>query len=189
MWTATTIGFFSVVRDRQTTGGVLVRARAKADIWNLYRGFSTAYKGKGKRYKMTRPRADENRDYRWRVAMRKTDWAKIVYRLAMGIHYCNFKDEVHKHPDQANKNSAYLSVWSAMLRVQHGEDPDYKPQSQITFAWQRELDYAALDGSHVYDDVKGVPFEEQPDAMLENMKASLRIHELSDDQYKGLHRG
>ena len=44
---------------------MLIRARAKADINNLYRAFSTAYKhGKGRRYKMTRPRADENREYR-----------------------------------------------------------------------------------------------------------------------------
>jgi hypothetical protein len=147
MWTATTIGFFSVVRDRQTKGGVLVRARAKADIWNLYRMFSTAYKGKGKRYKMTRPKADERRDYRWRIAMRKKDWAKIVYRLAMGIDYCNFKDEVHNRPDQANKNSAYLSVWSALMGVQRREGLDGKAEAQpyisnFSSNWDREIDYA-----------------------------------------------
>jgi hypothetical protein len=78
--------------------------------------------------------------------MRKADWAKIAYRLAMGIDYCNFKDEVHKRPDQANKHSAYLSVWSAMLRVQHEENsrelatqPYFNPWQT---AWERELDYA-----------------------------------------------
>jgi hypothetical protein len=150
MWTATTIGFFSVVRDRQTKGGVLVRARAKADIWNVYRMFSTAYKGKGKRYKMTRPKADEQRDYRWRIAMRKKDWAKIVYRLAMGIDYCNFKDEVHHHPDQDNKSAAYMAVWSALMRVQREEDPKWQPLSPIDplspttwrSNWDREIDFA-----------------------------------------------
>jgi hypothetical protein len=52
MWIASTIGFSSVVRDRQTKGGVLVRARAKADIDNLSRRFS-------KSYPMTRPRGNE----------------------------------------------------------------------------------------------------------------------------------
>ena len=127
-----------MVRDRQTKGGVLIRARAKADIWNLYRRFKT-------KFKMTRPKADEHRDYRWRMAMKKRDWAKIMYRLAMQIDYCNFKDEVHKHPDQDNKNSAYMSVWSAMLRVQHMEDEPKNGQSYFggfEMGWQRELDYA-----------------------------------------------
>jgi hypothetical protein len=151
MWRATTIGWFSVVRDRQTKGGVLVRARAKADIYNLYCRFSTAYPAKRgqKRFKMTRPKADENRDYRWRIAMKKRDWAQIAYRLSMEIDYCNFKDAVYHRPDQDNKHSAYLSVWSAMLRVQHMEDPAFKEvSSQPPFngwasAWDRELDYAA----------------------------------------------
>jgi hypothetical protein len=49
MWIASTIGWFSVVHDRERKGGVSVRARAEADIRNLYRRF-------GKRFKMTRPR-------------------------------------------------------------------------------------------------------------------------------------
>ena len=35
MWIASTISWFSVVRDREHKGRVLVRARAKADIDNL----------------------------------------------------------------------------------------------------------------------------------------------------------
>jgi hypothetical protein len=123
---------------------------------------------------MTRPKADENRDYRWRIAMKKSDWAKIVYRLAMGIHYCNFKDEVHNHPDQANKNSAYLSVWSAMLRVQHGEDQDYRPNNgqgyfDYSKAWQRELDYA----SGRFDDLDPVPTKTIRTVAAENLEQAL----------------
>jgi hypothetical protein len=139
MWCATVIGFFSVVRDRQTKGRVLVRARAKADIMNLYRRFS-------RRFKMTPPRSDETRDYRWRISMRKKDWVKIVARLASEIDYTNFKDEVHKRSDQANKHSAYLSVWSALLRVQQAEDP-VQPRTSWRSAWDRELDYRNLAGS------------------------------------------
>ena len=134
MWCATVIGFFSVARDRQVKGRVLVRARAKADIMNLYRRFS-------RRFKMTPPRSDELRDYRWRISMRKRDWVAIVGQLASEIDYCNFKDAVHARPDQSDKNSAYLSVWSAMLAVQRAEDP-VQPRESWQSAWDRELDYS-----------------------------------------------
>jgi hypothetical protein len=52
---------------------------------------------------MTRPKADEHWDYRWRLAMRKKDWARIVYRLSIQIDYTNFKNAVHERPDQENK--------------------------------------------------------------------------------------
>jgi hypothetical protein len=45
MWIASTIGWFGVVRDRQTKGGVLVRARAEADIRNLFRRFGNPTAG------------------------------------------------------------------------------------------------------------------------------------------------
>jgi hypothetical protein len=132
-----------VVRDRQTNGGVLIRARAKADIDNLHRRF-------GKRYKMTQPRSDETRDYRWRVSMKRRDWVKIVAQLASEVDYCNFKSAVHARPDQANKDSAYLSVWSAMLAVQRAEDPK-QPQSSWQSAWDRH--YA----TDRFDDELAVP--------------------------------
>ena len=73
-------------------------------------------------------------------------WAKIVAQLALEIDYCNFKGAVRNRPDQENKHSDYLSVWSAMLRVQHGEDHDHRPDNAPCFnawtsAWDRELDY------------------------------------------------
>jgi hypothetical protein len=145
MWIASTIGWLSVVRDRQTKGGVLVRPRAKADIDNLHRRF-------GKRYKMTQPRSDETRDYRWRVSMKRRDWVKIVAQLASEVDYCNFKSAVHARPDQSNKDSAYLSVWSAMLAVQRAEDP-VPPPSSWQRDWDRELDYA----SGRFDDPDPVP--------------------------------
>jgi|GraSoi_2013_60cm_1033757.scaffolds.fasta_scaffold05444_5 hypothetical protein len=141
MWCASILGFYSVVRDREKRGRVLVRARAKADIDNLYRRFS-------KKFRMSRPKADEHRDYRWRVSMKKRDWTKIVAQLASEIDYCNFKSAVHERPDQENKHSAYLSVWSAMLRVQQSEDHEHRPNNAQRYfnwpdAWQRELDYAS----------------------------------------------
>jgi hypothetical protein len=140
MWIASTIGWFSVVRDRERKGRVLVRARAKADIDNLYRRF-------GRKYKMTPPRSDESRDYRWRLGMRKRDWVKAIGQIASEIDYTNFKSAVHDRPDQANKHSAYLSVWSAMLGVQRNEDREHRPADQLYLGnfstpWPHEIDYA-----------------------------------------------
>jgi len=39
MWLFTTRGFYSVVADKLVRGDVLIRARCKADAWNLYRSF------------------------------------------------------------------------------------------------------------------------------------------------------
>jgi hypothetical protein len=167
MWIFTPNGFLSVVRDNQKKGHVLIRARAKADIWNLYRRFHA-------KHKMSRPKADENRDYRWRVSMKKRDWARIAYKLSMEISYTNFKNEVHTHADQENKNSAYLSVWSAMLRVQHGEDHLYRTQSQQHFnswtsAWDRELDFV----SGRFDAQDPVPTKTIKSVLKENQDGDL----------------
>jgi len=145
MWVATTIGWFDAVRDRDTKNGMLIKARCKADIWNLYRQFSTAYKkGKGKRFKMGRPISNEKWDYRYGIKMEKKVWAAIIYRLAMRIDYSLFKGAVNAQEDQHNKHSAYLTIWSTMLRVQQAEE--YGPEGQGMFPyaydWQREIDFA-----------------------------------------------
>ena len=61
---------------------------------------------------MTRPKADEGRDYRWRLGMKRKDFARLVAALAHEVTYCNFKDEVHCHQDQDNKSGPYMEVWS-----------------------------------------------------------------------------
>src|ERR1700680_2300298 len=75
MWIFTVKGFYSAVADAQKPGQVLVRARCKADIWNLYRGYHH-------RFTMTRPKADERRDYRWRLGMKRKDFARLAAALA-----------------------------------------------------------------------------------------------------------
>jgi hypothetical protein len=117
MWVATVLGFFSAVKDNESGTRevrVLVRARCRADVFNLFDRFKD---------KITRPTADESRDYRWRVSMKRKDWQKILATLGGEVDYSNFKNAVHEHTDQDNKSSAYLSIWAAMLRLQHLEDP------------------------------------------------------------------
>jgi hypothetical protein len=146
MWCATTIGWFDVVKDRDVKGGVIIKARCKADIWNVYRQFSTARKGKGRRFKMGRPISNKKWDYRYGIKMQKKVWAQIIYRLTMQIDYSLFKGAVNARPDQHNKHSAYLTIWSTMLRVQHNEEDrlDGAGQGHFDYAydWQREIDFA-----------------------------------------------
>jgi hypothetical protein len=124
MWIFTVKGFYSAVADAQKPGQVLVRARCKADIWNLYRGYHD-------RFAMTRPKADERRDYRWRLGMKRKDFARLAAALAHEITYQNFKDEVHHRKDQENKAGPYMEVWSAMRQAQRAEDPPHarKPRA------------------------------------------------------------
>jgi len=151
MWTATTIGWFDAVRDRDVKGGMIIKARCKEDIWNVYRQFAAGYngkKGKGRRYKMGRPVSNKQWDYRWGIKMPRRTWAQIVYRLAMRIDYSLFKGAVNAQPDQHNKHSAYLTIWSTMLRVQHAEEAEREGITTQPYfntwasAWDREIDYA-----------------------------------------------
>lgn len=115
--------------------------RCKTDAFNLWKQFATAARKEGdksKRFEMTRPKADANRDYRWRISLRKKAWAEIVYRLSMQITYTNFKSEVHNHKDQDNKNSAYVTIWSAMHRVQILENETQFPAEQRKFDWRED---------------------------------------------------
>lgn len=154
MWIASTIGWFDVVKDRDVKGGVIIKARCKADIWNLYRQFSNARKGKGRRFKLGKPISSKQWDYRYGIKCQKRVAAQIIYRLAMQIDYSLFKGAVHDRPDQHNKTSAYLTIWSTMLRVQQHEEDRLDPVGQEHFGyaydWQREIDFA------------NARFEEQP---------------------------
>jgi hypothetical protein len=82
---ASVLGFFSAVRNNEIEGDVLVRARCRADIFNLFLAFKD-------KYPMTLPQADEARDYRWRLSMKRADWALVVAELAAGIDYANFQE-------------------------------------------------------------------------------------------------
>jgi hypothetical protein len=129
----TTKGFYSIVADAQKPGHVLVRARCKADIWNLYRTYHH-------RYPMRRPTRDEARDYRWRTGMKRKDFARLAAALALEVTYYNFKDEVHRHKDQENKSGPYMQVWSAMLAAQRKEDQPHHWCPDLPSWMNRELD-------------------------------------------------
>src|SRR5260221_8891595 len=121
MWIASILGWFSVVRDAERAGHVLVRARARADINNLYRAHRQSCPS------MTPPSSDEARDYRYRLSISREDWIKLAGKLAEEVDYPNFKMAVHEGADQANKHAAYAGIWWIMRRGVKGVSLTRKP--------------------------------------------------------------
>ena len=117
MWIACVDGFFSAVIDKIEPGRMLIRARCKRDIQNLYSRYRKACPS------MRKPTSDETRDYRWRLSISKRDWVKLAGLLAAAVDYPNFKAEVHRRRDQANKGRAYAEVWATMHALQMDERP------------------------------------------------------------------
>ena len=98
---------------------MLVRARYWSDIRNLHERFKNDYV-------MTTPAASESRDYRWRISLKRSDWAKIITTRSAEIDYTKFKSEIEKHADQHDKLNSYLIIWSVMLRLQKLDSPSWK---------------------------------------------------------------
>jgi hypothetical protein len=116
MWLATVSGWFSVVVDLERPDRMLIRARCRADIFNLFEANQDLPS-------IERPTSDESRDYRWRMSIGRADWVQLAARLAEAVEYSNFKNAVHDQPDQLNKGRAYLAIWRVMHEVQIAEGP------------------------------------------------------------------
>jgi hypothetical protein len=123
MWLATKSGWFSVVVDLEREYRMLIRARCRADIFNLFNANQDLQS-------IERPTSDESRDYRWRMSIGKADWVQLAARLAEAVDYSNFKNAVHDQPDQLNKGRAYLSIWRVMHDVQLAEGPPKAPKAK-----------------------------------------------------------
>ena len=112
---ATKFGWFSVV-DRQREDRMLVRARCRADIFNLFDAHQDLPT-------IEQPSSDQSRDYRWRMLITKSDRVQLAAWLAAAVDYSNFKNAVRDQPDRLNKGRAYLSVWHTVREVQLAEEP------------------------------------------------------------------
>ena len=115
MWIFSKTGMFSVVKDNQRPGFMLVRARCALDIANLYRDHKDALPS------MTEPTSDETRDYRWRSSLSHADFVTLAGRLAEQVTYSNFKSAVAKEPTQGDKTEVYHRVWAELLALQRAE--------------------------------------------------------------------
>jgi hypothetical protein len=134
MWLATVKGWFSVVIDNQRPGRMLVRARCRADILNLYNEHHETLAS------MEEPTSDPAWGYRWRMSVSKADFVKLAGRLAESVDYSNFKSAVHDRPDQRNKSSAYMKVWQNLAEVQQDENRDGSSREESWDKFMRKVD-------------------------------------------------
>ena len=122
MWIFTKHGFFSAVCARRGSGGhgqpvdpdrMMVRARVMDHLEALKKQFPDLL--------------DEceiltsvGTDYPFRLFVSKSDWARVLARLAEETDYDNFKSEVARHLGRAGVDyeHALHEVWSVMHRLQ-----------------------------------------------------------------------
>lgn len=93
MWISLNDGFFSVVRDRDRTDGLMVRSRRRD---HFGRAFPT-------QQILTTPHAD----YRWRTFMHQDALANFMVDRIRMIDYCNFKDSV----GECRLHDLYADFW------------------------------------------------------------------------------
>lgn len=115
MWLITEDGFVSVVAHRDRPDHLLVRARARDDIENLCQ---VADEEGIEGFDPVGIFSLETSDYRWRLEVRRDDFAALTAALVGRIDYDNFKNRVKKRdPERAE---LYMDVWSDLYRIQSG---------------------------------------------------------------------
>lgn len=120
MWLCLNNAFLSVVDKAANPDNLLVRARRKGDITNVF------------------PKATEKltlgTDYAYRAEISRGEVAEALKKMVFDLDYSNFKNSVEDH----RLHNAYSSVWTIMGRLQEGG-----PYGQGDSRRQKELDLAA----------------------------------------------
>jgi 8-oxo-dGTP pyrophosphatase MutT (NUDIX family) len=116
MWLMTKFGFFSIVDKPEDKGkGMLtIRARVRKDLDSLRHYLP----------QMGEIVSNAGSDYRFRVRVKKEDWAAASSKIALDIDYPNFKDKVAKEQGKS-RASIYGKVWSALFDL---HEPPPKPK-------------------------------------------------------------
>lgn len=113
MWLIGEDGFVSVVAHRDRPDHLLVRARARGDLENFCR---VAAEDGIDGFDPVGIFNLESADYRWRLEVRRDDFAALSEALVRRIDYDNFKNRVkERDPDRAY---LYMDVWSDLHRIQ-----------------------------------------------------------------------
>lgn len=102
MWIVLNNSFLSIVKKRNSETELLVRARVKTDIHNVF------------------PEAevfeDTSADYRYRSYINRDIVAKAISDHISLIDYDNFKNSVSKNDKK--RSAAYMNVWAALYQLQ-----------------------------------------------------------------------
>jgi hypothetical protein len=107
MWIFTPKGFVSIVADKTRPGNLLIRARKKKHLRDLFQGVDVT--------------TTQAKDYRFRISIPSEDAARIVAAEIVGIDYPNFKNSIQEH----DYHDACLDVWTTMLRFQGRQEKKY----------------------------------------------------------------
>lgn len=190
MWLMTPRGFFSTVQHREHPSLVLVRARSRDDLENLcdlgenHPGMIGVDRNAILETKIA--------DYPFRLIISARAWQMLVSLMAEEITYGNFKSAVHAVNDQ--RASTYMSVWSALHRIQDEKQPtlweklrERFPSRQDEEKWLSEqvdllLEDIAADGNEpiVQRSVEDVPSDE----LLDRLSSALEKIEIYDQQFE-----
>ena len=102
MWIVMNDSYVSIVQDRTNDSGVVVRARVREDLGNLFPEH------------VNDVIETDNSDYRFRLFLDKEFVAQVVRYRVLDIDYPNFKDSVK----ESWRKSAYTRIWQVMYEVQ-----------------------------------------------------------------------
>ena len=103
MWIFTNKGFLSAVEDRNNAEKLIVRARSKQHLRNIF--------GNEAKIEVT-PTAD----YRYRVSVDKKSFAELIKKEVENISYDNFKNSIKEE----DYHHAASEVWMSMRYYQMG---------------------------------------------------------------------
>lgn len=108
MWICSTFGYFSIVKSDREDGVFLVRARSTKDLEILKRetGLSNEI--------VVLP----DTDYTARLIVTTEELSSIFYKLERSIGYSNFKSEIYRTSEQADKMDSYHGIWQIMYEYQ-----------------------------------------------------------------------
>jgi hypothetical protein len=104
MWFCFNDGFCSAVQDRADPDGLVVRARRRKDIENIFPDKEIIVGG--------------STDYNYRVFCSKKEFAKLVSESIMNIEYGNFKNSVIDN----DLHHLYEDFWRLHYNYQHHEN-------------------------------------------------------------------
>lgn len=119
MWLTSVLGTFSIVQAGVDPGRrpsaarkLMVRARVRRHLELLQRDHPSL-----RRYPIIE--SEPGRDYKWRIIVPRTTFARVVAAMVTGIRYGNFKGACAASPDL---DPAYVdalhSVWAVFRRLQ-----------------------------------------------------------------------
>lgn len=118
MWVFSRAGFFSAVaKGNGAHAEICVRARVLADFDKMRELYYP---------EMSRVHTNQGTDYPYRIYMTRSEWARVMDRMAYDVDYKNFKGMVSAERGYAVAD-LYSDVWSVMYGAEKKVIPERKP--------------------------------------------------------------